>query len=208
MIVTSVCTLSALRVQAALLDPTQLPPDIVSGYIDVDYDGNAGLFTAHGYTIALDLDFSNPPDYMITGNPRAFDLQMTINPLTAALINGTVSFGGRIPALGAMSDTLLTGTITDFGFQTGPNSQVFDFRFSVTGGDLASLFGTVSWVILNGVSINGFDGTFDQDFSNRSNGTTDCFAGVPEPSTGVLAMICSLAWGASRLSRRRLRAAG
>ena len=84
--------------------------------------------------------------------------------------------GGTIAALGANSGTLLTGTLTAFGFPVGPG-QIFEFLFTPTGGDLLTGFGTEGGIILD-AGANDFTGSFDPPFSNSANsigGSSDSF---------------------------------
>ena len=121
---------------------------------------------------------------------------------------------GKIPALGANSGTLLTGTIgstaNDFGFPTG-GGTLFEWRFTVTGGDLASYYGGVgtsgAGIILDGKFVDSgsipFTGVFTSNFQNASgtslNGVADTF--VPEPAT--LAALGGAAIGTLRSRRAR-----
>ena len=148
-------------------------PDIVSGQIDVTYNALTDAFDASGFAFELDDDGSVPAEAIAGGT---FDLTATIDA-SGNLTGGTLSIGGTVASLGFTSGTLLTGTLTDFGF---PNvgSDPFEFLLDVTGGDAAGLYGGVpAGVILSGT---GFDGDFNGNFDNLA-----LLDGVPTPGTGT-----------------------
>lgn len=198
-----VAVLTTSHVHAALLGLVQQPPDITSQFILVNYA--SGVFDALGTPTAFDIDGVAPPDYSIN-SPKSFHLQASINSGTGALISGTLSITGKIPALSANSGTLLTGNLTAFGFQNS-GGDIFEFKFQPTGGDLASYFGTLGGVILDAAGSN-FNGSFTSSFTNDPNklgfgvGGADTFA-VPEASSICLVLASGvLSAGLIRLRKR------
>jgi hypothetical protein len=175
---------------------TQEPPDITSAFISVNYDAGTGNFTANGFPTGLDL----PPGYSVT--PGAFSLNMAVNQATGAPLSGSLSITGTVPGLGLASGTLLTGDITDFGFETG-GGEIFEFLVDVTGGDLASAFGRQAGIILD-ANDSGFGGSFEQSFANTEfQGVADTFgAPVPEPAS-VLVWLSVLVVGGGGLALLR-----
>jgi hypothetical protein len=186
---------------ASLLNLNLLVPDIESGFIDVMYDASGDMFSATGFALAIDYDGIAPPDYNI--NNGSFDLSASIDDFGSAS-SGSVAIGGDIPGLGVMG-SLLTGSLTDFGFQTG-GGDLFEFLFTVTGGQLAADFGGIGATI--GVILDangsGFTGDWGLDFNN--NGGMPGFGlGVADtafiPAPPALAVLLGVGFFARR--RRR-----
>jgi len=200
--------LAASAAQATSLDLTPGLPDITAGFVTVNYDPNGagagrGRLTAHGFTNALDLDGLAPMDYS-TANGKFvssfFDVFVDLDPLTASPFTGGLTVQGKVPLLGATSGTLLTGTLSGFGFQNPPGGEIFEFLFSTSGGDLAPIFTPHVGVILD-ASSSGFNGMFNAAFSNWDDGVADTFAYIPEPLT-VVGVLLGLIGGAGYLRRR------
>lgn len=189
---------SVTSAQAALLGLTPIPPDIVSGFIQIDYtyDGaGTGMFSATGFPLEIDLDGSPPPEGMFDNpGPGDYEIVATIQvdqstglPISVA---GALDIQGTIPDLNVNGPNVLQGTLAAFGFEGG--GQVFEFIFESLTGDLSSLFGQKAGVIL---STGGqvFDGDFRNNFSNSGFGNADTFAIVPEPTTSLLVFMAGAA---------------
>lgn len=189
----------ALPAKASPLGLTLLDhPDIASYYIHVDYNAGTDNFNATGVALTFDDDGIHLPLYITDG---VFSIDATVDELGNPT-GGTLSITGDV--LG-YSPTLLTGNLTDFGFQDPPDGgDPFEFLFTVSGGELAIPYygglGSVVGVILSAVD-GGFDGTFDADFSNSGFGVADT-APIPEPtSLALLAAVGALL--SARRGRRR-----
>ena len=196
-VVVSLAGMLAAPAQGSLLGLTLLrSPDITSGFIDVAYDAGTGLFTASGFALQLDgIDFD------VIGS---FDYSIQLDGF-GGLISGSLTITGSV---GGFGPPLLTGDVTDFGFQDG-GGDLFEILFTVTGGDLATPAhygdpGAVGGTIMNANGSN-FGGTFDVDFDNNGGfpgfgqGTSDT-APIPGPATLVL-----LAMAGGLVARRRRR---
>ena len=175
--------------QAVPLNLTPQVPDIFAGLVQVEYDADTDIFSAEGIAEGLDLDGLAPPDHHI--HAGTFAVSATIDDGGVAS-DGSLQIGGTIGTLGAVSGTLLTGTLTEFGFpDSGPG--LFEFVFDVTGGDLAPQFYPQSGVILDAQDFGlstGFGGSFDGSFSNVGTGNADVFATViPEPITAGTSLL-------------------
>ncbi len=165
-------------------------PDIFSSFITVDYTASTDALTADGFATTIDLGGGQQP---ITSG--TFDLDAEINGL-GGLVSGAISIGGTVAALGFNSGTLLTGTLTAFGFPDG-GGQTFEFLFDVTGGDAAGDYGSVGGILL---SSTGFGGSFGSDFGNNT-GVSDTAPPLPEPGLAVL--LLPLIFGLFRASGAR-----
>lgn len=162
-------------VQAVPLNLTLLDtPDIVSSFIDVNYNAGTDTFTASGFALELDDDGSVPAE-AITGG--TFDLTAVIDG-SGTLSSGSLSIGGTVASLGFNSGTLLTGNLTAFGFPNGGGDPL-EFLFDVTGGDAAGLFGSSGGIILGGTN---FTGDFTIDFNGDGSAVANV-APVPLPAT-------------------------
>jgi len=143
----------------------------------------------------------------------SYNLNAFINS-SGVLTFGFLTVSGDI---GAGSETLLAGNLrtgpsgTAFGFQNPPGGNIFEFLFTVTGGDpiIVSDFGglgsTNHGVIVNAHFENGgipFNGTWTGFFNNDGHsGVSDTFASVPEPNAALLLLTSAGAWLAVRGSR-------
>jgi len=186
--------------QAALLNLTTQPPDIMSSFVNVIYSASTRRFEASGYALTFD-PYGLPESVrVISGGIFSIDLYLTSAGIPTS---GALSIGGTVAALGATTGTLLAGSILQFGFQDPPGDEIFEFLFNVTGGDLARYCGGQAVVILDAVD-SGFRGTFGADFANTGLGDSDTSSSpVPEPSSGMV-MLSLLGCGlATRGLRRR-----
>jgi hypothetical protein len=186
---------------AELLGVTKGPPDITSGYINVDYVASTGAFSAQGNAVAFDLDGAAPPDYNISGGTFALNMKLTS---AGVPVNGSVSIGGTtVPALA--SGTLLTGSIARFGFPDTAGGKSFDFIFNKTGGSLASYYGDQFAMILGDTGVS-FPGNFTSNFQSTAYSGTSDTVPIPEPST--LSMLLWLATaGVAGIATHRRRCA-
>jgi hypothetical protein len=172
-------------------------PDIFSSFITVDYTASTDALTADGFASTIDLGGGQQP---ITSG--TFDLDAEIDGL-GGLVSGTISIGGTVASLGFNSGTLLTGTLTAFGFPDGAG-QTFEFLFDVTGGDAAGGYGSEGGILL---SSTGFGGSFGSDFGNDT-GVSDTAPAMPEPSGFIVFGIGAMVVGGAAVTRRRAANAG
>lgn len=179
LILSVVVALLCAQADASLIGLTKSTPDIFSDFITVSYNASSKTFTAqYGSPETLDTDKITSHDSDIING--SFTITAAVNNSGQAT-SGTLTIDGTIPSRGYNSGTLLTGTLTQFGYQNPPGGQVFDFIFTVTGGDMASLYGSKAGVNLSYVG-NDFKGVFTSNFSNTGMGETDTFS-VPEPAS-------------------------
>jgi hypothetical protein len=104
------------------------------------------------------------------------------------------------------SGTLLTGTLTAFGFPD-PGGDPLEFLFNVTGGDAAGLYASApGGIILSGT---GFGGSFNVDFDNLIGGIQGTGSGAadvaPVPLPAAVWLFGAGLLGLVGLGRNRVR---
>ncbi len=162
-------------------------PDIFSAFLDVSYDASDQQFSAVGFAFTID-DGLGP---QININNGSFELLASVTNAGLAT-DGTLALGGEVLGFGSFNP-LLTGELVDFGWRDG-GGDLFEFLFTVTGGDLATTEyygepGAVLGVILTAeFGSGGFTGSFSEDFANGGTGLSNT-APIPEPATIWLGVI-------------------
>lgn len=206
--------------QAALLgvggNSTNWPgvPDLASGSLQVTYTLNSattGVLTVLGTTTDY-WDLQTNDNLVIDSyndfTPGLFTLSATVKT-NGTFLSGTVSLsctGGvydpyfdPTPIIGP--GTLLQGNLTALGFlgASGENDSHFDFKFSVTGGELASVYGLTAGTALD-TGDQTFGGSFTSGFSNGGQGFADTLMMIPEPEPQFLVIlsVLGLCWVARR----------
>jgi hypothetical protein len=202
-------------VSADSLGLTVKYPDISGQAIPTSYTlnpgGSTGVFKTFGTGLILGLDI----DGIVGGNEyhirqSTYDLNATLNS-DGSLVGGTLQISGNLKTyngstLGPLiaGGTMLSGTLTEFGFVRNANKGgVFEFRFLVTGGYLrtSNLFPANSGEII----VSAATGTGASDFTgNFSLNNTHVDTFVPTPialpaGASLLGVVC----GWRCLSRRR-----
>jgi len=175
-------------------------PDIVSSFIDVTYDAGTDIFNASGFALELDDDGSGPAEAIAGGT---FDLAATIDA-SGVLSGGSLTIGGTVASLGFNSGTLLTGTLTAFGFPDAGGDPL-EFLFDVTGGDAAGLYGGIPGGVI--LSATGFTGDFTTNFDNLISGIPGTGAAVsdvaPVPLPAAVWLFGAGLLGLAGVARRR-----
>jgi hypothetical protein len=187
----------------AMLNLTQMFPDLTLGNLTVGYVLAGGTFTADGGSpTKLEPDgLGGLPEIGTSAFEGASaSIVLHLNPADGSLIDGTLTILGTIPTEGMISGTLLTGVAKAFGFdESFPDPVgVFEIEFDVTGGDLQTqYFPTSVGIILTGNGGASYPGVFTESFSfSARTGAGDLFP-TPEPSGFAI-----LAVGAAGLSLR------
>lgn len=174
-------------------------PDLTAQFITVSYDLGTGFFTAYGDTAKLNL----PPVYSTSNTllkSDLFSIEMYLNA-DGSLVNGTLTVGGKVPSLPALSGTLLTGNITEFAYTASPGFNVFNLGVTGLGGDLAPYFQPKAEVVLS--SFCSSTDVFVPGSSYGSFGLDSAdVMGVPEPLT-VAGLLLGLS-GLGGYLRKRL----
>jgi hypothetical protein len=184
--------------QAALLNLIPETPDIFSSFTDISYNAGTDLLTAEGFAISLDDDGVGLPEPIAGGS---FDLTATIDD-SGNLSAGSFSIGGTVASIGANSGTLLTGGLTDIGFNDAGGGDPLEFLFSVTGGDLAGLYGGTGGIILTGTGFTSWATSFQNaDFA----GMSDTFTVSPVPVPAAVWLFGSALLGLAGFGRHSRR---
>ena len=167
-------------------------PDVAALSLTADYQpstGSIGTLTVTGWPTGITMPGTNVTDPIDNGT---YNLTAEINKANGQPVSGTLDIGGTV-AGSASSGTLLTGQLSQFGFQNS-GGDIFEFIFNVTGGDLAKDFNSQSGVILTATG-SGFDGSFTTGFATQvSESVSDTFPVVPEPTSSTL-LFCALVVG-------------
>lgn len=169
-------------------------PDILSQFIDVNYDAESDVFAASG--ISLQLAFG--PGANIAIQNGGFQLGIVTDGTSASgiagddfVVTGDLDFEGD--GVVDISGVLLAGEIANFGASnSGPG--VFEFVFNLTGGALAGPVFTLPQVgvILGADGGSTYTGSFLTSFTNLTGGQAGTGTGsadtapVPEPGTLLL----------------------
>lgn len=182
-------------------------PDLYANNLTVGYvpsSSGTGTFSVEGYPSTFTIAGTNSQYTM--SSSTLYDLTAEINQSTGQATSGTLAIEGTIMPLGATTGTLLTGNLSQFGYQTAGGDS-FEFVFNVTGGDLAPYYSGQIGVIL-AVPSSSFLGDFSTSFNNGSSPAySDNFSfptAVPEPCSAVLlgAIGCALVLLNRRFHRR------
>ena len=202
------CLLGAIAQATPLNLTLTSAPDIFSGFIDVTYNASSDQFLAQGFSLKYN-DGAATNDI----NNGNFNITATIdgagNASTGSLlITGTVQNT-------IYSGVLLTGSVSAFGFRN-TGGDPFEFKFNITGGSLAPVFGAQVGLILEAHST--FNGSFASNFNNllgdtpgTGSGTSDVAPVIPEPSTKFLVVLAGcflLTGGFARKGENRRPVAG
>ena len=147
----------------------RVTPDLSVAELLIQYSPTNNSFTASGLVVSYDPDGAGPRDvtsgaaWPLLGS-GAFNLNATITT-NGTLQGGTVTLSGAIPGLALTNQLLLTGNLTQLGFQAA-SADHFEFGFSVTGGALAGDYGSSAGVIMD--AGNSLFESFNCAFTNNS----------------------------------------
>ncbi len=103
--------------------------------------------------------------------PRSLSISIQVNT-TGELVGGVpgddIVFTGTV---GGYSGVLLTGEIIEFGIQdSSPSIDYLDFRFRVTGGNMAPLFQNLEIGVTQAIEDSTFSGSFAVPFKGSAKG--------------------------------------
>lgn len=179
-------------VQAAPLNLTPGRPDISALSLGL-------AFNASTHTLS------------VTGTaPNSFFAFIAPNGSTSAITNGSYSLTATISSTGVFSGgtfsimgnggTLLTGTLSAFGFTNSGNGVgVLEFTFNRLNSNAALGFGPTGGIILSSANLLPGNWNFASNFSGTASSDTFAPAAtVPEPASIILLTIGGLGLAAKR----------
>jgi hypothetical protein len=144
--------------------------------VALNYSAGNGLFSVSGNPGLVSFGSGQAP--AISTAPKSLAIQIQVSS-TGALVSGSPS-GDDLVVMGTVKQVvsgvtntytgvLVKGSVLGFGFLENGSSDLYDFRFHVTGGSMASLFGNVVSVTLNSVG-STFSNNFTVDFHGAAQG--------------------------------------
>jgi hypothetical protein len=167
MLATMTCVSSSL---AGLLNVTLTFPKISynnAGVSALNYTASNQLFSISATpTTVL---FANGESPKVISGTKSLQIRVVVDN-TGALVGGVpgndFSLSGTVTeGTNTYSGVLLTGEVTGFGFQESGGTDLYDLRFTPTGGALAGLIcGDIGVQVTSGAS------TFNNDFTTNFNG--------------------------------------
>jgi hypothetical protein len=184
--------------------------------------GGTGFFHAEGCPQSYSVNSGSQSDIGADGVHSwpddcifALDVKLTPTDVTPSVCSGVLKVVGSLGSWvdgvwvsqPGQSGILLEGDVVQCGASinnTDENVAGFDFLVHITGGDLASDYGSTAYIILSpgyGTG-DGFDGSMSSDFTFSDGGVVDIQAIVPEPSSGALALALITGLVATPFSRR------
>lgn len=180
--------LVSIAAQAAPLNLDLQLPAINTSYMTTSYNADTDLFSM-SYGFPTTITFDGSTENVVDGGGMSF---------SASISDGGIFNSGSFSITGTSglynSGTLLTGNLTELGYANN-DSQVLEFLFDATGGDLLSFYDDsfgIGGIIL---SVSGYnDDNFNTSFSNTPYNGFATIAPVPVPAavwlfgSGLLAM--------------------
>jgi hypothetical protein len=175
--------LSGTVVMAALLGVTPLlPTTTFSNPSLLSYSASTGAFTVASTPIGMKFNWTPSPVQKLFDitKPRSLSIAVTVlNDGTLGggtagddlVLRGSVTGPDGTVYDGSGATPLLTGEVEEFGYQDS-FSDLFDFRFRVTGGLLASFYQNQDLgVTVQSDNGNTFAGSFLSNFTGNAKGT-------------------------------------
>jgi hypothetical protein len=154
------------------------------------FDPTTGLFqvTSGARTLATDSTFVIYISPDSETSTRGMSIQFTYDPIEG-VIDGVD--GNDFELIGSMdldgdylldiTGVLLTGEILDFSYENNGTTDIYDFRFEVTGGELADQFPTGNFAIINVSENSTFVGDFGVAFSGEGKTSLGSIERLPDP---------------------------
>jgi hypothetical protein len=195
---------------AALIKPNagRAYPDIaadINGKVNYAYDSSTetGVFHVTNTPYLIAGGASSSAEYAVTTDgdgvrQQVINIALDKGGNLVASDANSYSLYGTIQADGqTFSGLLLQGKPTAFGFQDLDGvgiqgSDVFDLNLDITGGALASYFGSEAYIRVTPELQSTFRGRFDEDFSAvKATSNTRSYVApqpfpIPEPSTWLV----------------------
>jgi|LGOV01.1.fsa_nt_gb hypothetical protein len=145
------------------------------------YNACTDLLSIESSPTAIRLSSADPPRFINpTGDPQSEVVSIEVEVNDAGELVGGVA-GDDLLVVGEVdldgdggvdhSGVLLTGEVLEFGFEdTGTTTDEYDFRFTVTGGELAFLYDGKDLGVTVTSESSSFTGDFTKDFDGYAKG--------------------------------------
>ncbi len=207
---------------AALIKPNagRAYPDIaadINGKVNYTYNSSTetGVFHVINTPYLIAGGASSSAEFPVTTNEDGVRQQvinialdkngnLVTSEVNSYALYGTIQTDGK-----TYTGLLLQGTPTSFGFQDLDGvgiqgSDVFDLNLDVTGGSLASYFGSEAYIRVTPELLSTFRGRFDEDFSavKATSNTRSYVAPQPFPVPEPTAWLIFAAGGLGGIYRR------
>ena len=148
-------------------------PNTLFGGGTTRYDATSGRFTIEATPRSTRLTPGAPR--VAIEPPSSLAIDARIDARSGTVLSGTFRMTGEIDAYGRggqveYSGTLLTGDIIEFSYFDVSSTDVFVFRFRVTGGSLAPRYAGGEIGVAVTVDQSTFTGSFDRSFKGGASG--------------------------------------
>ncbi len=174
----------------------QKPLISFSGTGNTNYDADQGLFSVESFPLSMLL-----PPVRVVNNASTGVKKFSINLLldqSGQLVSGVA--GDDLLVTGSVDldgdgnpdadGTLLTGEIARFGFRdTSSPTDLYDFVFNVTGGELASLYSGYDIAVTMNSENSSFSGSFEVDFSGKAKGQLGAITKPTRPQIQICTLV-------------------
>jgi hypothetical protein len=174
----------------------QRPLISFSGTGNTEFDADQGLFSVNSVPLSMLL----PPVRFINNaaaGSKLFDINIVLDsagvlvsgvPGDDLIITGSVDLDGDGNA--DANGTLLTGEIAQFGYRdTNTPTDLYDFVFNVTGGELASLYSGYDVAVTMNSEDSNFGGSFEVDFSGKAKGQLGAITKPTRPQIQICTLV-------------------
>jgi hypothetical protein len=153
-------------------------PRIVFASGNTNITGSSGSLTINAAPVIFQESSTQAPVFVnpVPGGYESFDISIALDgscslvgsgSATDLLLVGEVDLGGG----DVRSGTLLTGNVLEFGFLDAGLTDLFDFRFQVTGGALADFYTDEDLGVLVASESSDFTGNCSADSTGEAKGT-------------------------------------
>lgn len=155
---------------------------------DVSYDATSDTFSLHANPTTITT--SSATGFFFSGD---FDINILVNgagalagnfPGNDLVLTGDVDTNGDfVPDVFAVNGPLLTAEVLAFGsLDSGGSTDTYDFRFQITGGQLAGLYTGKDLGVVTTSEISTFTGDFGVNFSGKAKGD---IGAIPKLTPGI-----------------------
>ena len=177
----------------------QIPLINFSGTGTTRFTADSGLFEVRSTPIAL----VRPPVSFIGPNlsselaEKSFDISVRVSAsgeLLGGVSGDDLIIVGSVDSNGDSfpdaNGVLLTGEVLGFGHRdTGTVTDLYDFVFRLTGGELAHLYAGYDLAVTMNSETSSFSGSFAVDFTGKAKGTLGIITSQPEPAIEICTLV-------------------